>query len=207
MQDSVNWGVIVPDAPPGQPAKAKAAVTMRNTGTELLVISEVRPGCGCTTAPIDNDSLQPGEETVMNVTLNLPLANGPIEKIVTVRCNDSEQPARILYLSADVQRPLQLSSSFIPFDKGKVGEPIRGIMTFNVQGTEPIAVTAHSEQTGVKIVSPMPFIIEPGTSGGLEISYTTKNVGPFTVKVHFTTDQNGYEKFDLSGYGVADPAD
>ena len=120
VQDSVDWGVVVPDAPPGEPAKVRAAVTVRNVGTNVLAITEVRPGCGCTTAPIEKDSLGPNEETVINVTLNLPLANGPIKKSVTISSNDPEHPTKALYLVADVQRPLQMSSSFIPFNKGAV---------------------------------------------------------------------------------------
>lgn len=206
VQDTVDWGVVVPDAPPGEPAKVRAAVSVRNIGTEVLKITEVRPGCGCTTAPIERDSLGPGEETVIDVTLNLPLANGPITKSVTITSNDPERSTRALYLVADVQRPLQLSSSFIPFNKGAVGDTIQGALTFSVQGERPITVKARADQSDVVILSPIPLVMQPGGDTSLKVGFIAKRPGPFTVKVHFETDQNGYESFDLTGYGVADPA-
>ncbi len=206
VQDTVNWGVVVPDAPPGEPAKVEAAVVVKNAGSSTLKITEVRPGCGCTTAPIQKDSLGPGEETVIDVTLNLPLANGPITKSVTISSNDPDHPTKALYLVADVQRPLQMSSSFIPFNKGAVGDTILGALTFNVQGKKPITVTARADQSDVLILSPMPLVMQPGGDTSLKVGYVARRPGPFTVKVHFESDQNGYESFDLTGYGVADPA-
>jgi len=207
VQDSVDWGVVVPDAPLGETAKVYADVKLKNVGTETLRISEVRPGCGCTSAPIEKDTLAPGEETKISVTLNLPLANGPIHKVITVQSNDPKGPARILNLVADVQRPLQLSSSFIPFNQGKVGEWISGFVTFTVQGDHPITINARVDQSNAKVVTPMPYVVQPGSNAVVEVAVRPSNQGTFQVKVHFKTDQNGYESFDLSGYGVADPAE
>ncbi len=204
MQDSVDWGQIVPDVPPGQVAKVFAEVKLKNTGDSVLNILEVRPGCGCTSAPLDEDLLQPGEETTMRVTLNLPLSNGPLNKRITIRSNDPVQGTRLLHLHATVQRPLQLSSSFIPFNKGKVGEAIEGVVSFTVYGKNSVRITAVAEREGLTVTTPMPLVVEPGETGKLSVTYTPDNPGPFTVDVSVSTSLKGYDSFDLKGYGSAD---
>lgn len=207
MQDTVNWGVVVPDVPPGETAKVVAQVNLRNTGTELLRILEVRPSCGCTTAPVATDTLQPGEETTIDVSMNLPIGNGVMHKTLTVRTNAATNPVRVVDLIVDVQRPLQLSSSFIPFNRGTVGKPIEGAVQFTASGTKKIEITATPSQSNVTILTPMPLIVEPGTTADLRVAITPKNVGPFEASVRFTTNVSGYEKFELRGYGSADPAE
>ena len=205
MQDSVDWGQVVPDVPPGQVAKVYADVKLKNTGDSVLTINEVRPGCGCTSAPLDKDVLNPGEETTMRVTLNLPLSNGVLNKRITIRSNDPDKSTRLLHLHASVQRPLQLSSSFIPFNKGKVGEAIEGVVSFTVYGKASVRVTAVAEQDGVSVATPMPLVIESGETGELTVTYTPQEPGPFTIEVAVSTTLKGYDSFSLTGYGAADP--
>jgi hypothetical protein len=206
MQDTVNWGVVVPDVPPGETAKVAAQITLRNTGTELLRILEVRPSCGCTTAPVATDSLEPGGETTIDVSMNLPIGNGIMHKTLTVRTNAAVNPVRVVDLLVDVQRPLQLSSSFIPFNRGTVGSPIEGAVQFTASGTKKIEIRATPSQSNVQILTPMPLVVEPGTTATLRVAITPKNVGPFEASVRFTTNVSGYEKFELRGYGSADAA-
>lgn len=207
MQDTLNWGTVVPDVPMGETAKVTARVKLRNSGDALLRILEVRPGCGCTTAPIERDSLEPGEETYIDVALNLPLGNGQMHKTITIQSNDKAAPSRVLHLLVDVQRPFQLSSSFIPFNRGKVGDSIIGAISFVVSGDKPVEVRATSLQSNVEIVTPMPLIVQPNTTAEVRVAIVPKNVGPFEAMVRFTTTVSGYEKFELRGYGTADPAE
>ena len=179
--------------------------TLKNEGDDVLEITNVRPGCGCTTAPLDKMRLEPGEQTTMHVTLNLPLSNGRLKKRITLRSNDPVQGARLLYLLAEMQRPLQLSSSFIPFNRGTVGETIEGVVTFKVFGKRTVKLTAVASQDGVVIVSPMPIVVEPGEPQDLVVTYTPTKEGPFNIEVKVSTSLKGYDTFDLRGYGSADP--
>lgn len=204
VQDTVDWGLVVPDAPPGQTSKVSAEVEIKNVGDETLRISEVLPGCGCTTAPLDEMVLEAGRGTTMHVTLNLPLSNGRLVKRITIQSNDESAEARVVWLIADVQRPLQASSSFIPFDKGVVGQPIEGVISFKVFGKTPVSIEASPESEGIKIITPMPLTIEPNSSADLTVEYTPTEAGPFTVGVAVKTSLEGYSSFSFKGYGSAD---
>ena len=54
--DTYNWGKVKPGKNP-----LKATILVRNIGNEELHITQVRPGCGCTTAPLDKDKLKQGD--------------------------------------------------------------------------------------------------------------------------------------------------
>lgn len=205
LQDTVNWGKIVPEVVLGEPSQVTSDVKLKNSGTAMLHIRKVETSCGCTSAPLDKDSLAPGEETMMRITLNLPHANGPLAKTVTVLSDDPKAPSQVLHLLADVQRPFQLSSSFIPFNKGKVGDAIEGVVTFTSNGKVPVTVTCKSTSSGLVILTPMPLVIQPGTSADLKVTFTSKTPGAFSAQVYVKTDMKGYETFDLMGYGMVDP--
>lgn len=205
MQDTVDWGIVVPEGGPDSVATVSANVVLKNNGTEILRISEVRPGCGCTTAPLDKDSLVFGEETTMRIKLNLPSHNGPVHKVITVSSNDPVNPQKVLHLVANVQRPLQMSSSFIPFNKGKVGKPVEGKITFTYKGKESVVLRATSQDPNFVILTTMPVILNPDVPQDLIVTHTPKQSGAFRAQFTIETNLKGYEKFTVHGYGNADP--
>lgn len=205
MQDTVNWGVVIPEGDPGATASVSADVKLSNGGSEMLRITEVRPSCGCTTAPLDKDSLARGEETTMRIKLNLPSHNGLVQKTITVSSNDPMNPQKVLHLIADVQRPLQMSSSFVPFNRGKVGSSIEGSITFTVKGKESVTIRATSADAGFVIETPMPINLKSGESAEMKITHKPTKTGSFKGQFEIETNLKGYEKMTIYGYGSADP--
>ena len=204
VQDTINWGKVVPEAPPGETAKLTKEITLKNVGNKMLRISEVRPSCGCTSAPLDKDSLKPGESTTMRITLNLPLSNGSISKYITIRSNDQADPVKTLTLMANVQRPLQMSSAFIPFNQAKIGKPAVGAVTLSSFTKKKVDVKVTTKDSGLKILTPK-LTIPAGGSADIKVEYMGKKEGPFTVEIDVTTTLAGYEKFTVKGYGAIDP--
>lgn len=87
---------------------AKATYELKNTGTLDLVISYAFTSCGCTVAPIKEDTtLKPGATYPMEVTYD-PNFYGPdyelgvIEKTITLISNDSSKPFYKVKLKATV---------------------------------------------------------------------------------------------------------
>lgn len=205
MQDTVNWGTVIPEGDPGAIASVSADIRLKNGGGEILRITEVRPGCGCTTAPLDKDSLASGEETTMRIKLNLPTHNGLVQKTITVSSNDPMNPQKVLHLIADVQRPLQMSASFVAFNHGKVGNSIDGTVTFTVKGKNSVTLRVTSLDAGFIIKTPMPITLQDGESAELTVTHKPTKSGSFRAQFEVETNLKGYEKMTIYGYGVADP--
>lgn len=207
IQNEVDWGVVTPSGPLTEKQSVKARVPIKNTGDSVLIISSVRVQCGCTSAPIEKDTLAPGQETAINITLDLPTGSGSLSKYVTVFSNDPEG-AHVLRLKVNVQRPIQLASSFLAFDRGGVGQETKAIINVTVNADTTVSINASTQSKGLQIVSPMPVVLTKGESADIVFRYVPTKAGSFQVEAVLTTNLPGYERIELSGYGAvqSDPA-
>ncbi len=204
VQDTVNWGRIVPKTKGQQPAEVFSEVIIRNTGNETLVINDIRTSCGCTDAPVDAKEIPPGGSTTMRVGFRLPETSGPVSKHIDISSNDPLVPEKTITLYADVQHPFQVSSTIIPFNRGAVGDTILGAVTLTTHGTDAINVKLLSFNEKVILYSPSEFTLSPGSLHELRVGYIANKPGAFSIQLMVTTDLPGYESFNLSGYGFAD---
>jgi hypothetical protein len=89
----------------GTVAKGKVIETVfvvKNTGGSDLVISDARPGCGCTVASFDK-VVKPGTEGKITTTVDTKSFSGPISKSLLVLSNDPDRPQVNLFIKATVK--------------------------------------------------------------------------------------------------------
>jgi hypothetical protein len=202
-----DWGRVIPKANTGEQPKVTAELEFVNMGTEPLVMTEVRPSCGCTSAPLDKDTLAPGEKTLLRVSLNLPQQNGPIEKWITVRTNEPEnQNVHLLALRADVQRPIQMSQAYLAFNSVALGDETEAVLSLSTILDEAVAIDLVEHSPGLRFANAFPLIVEPGTPATLHVLYRPDTVGPFRAEVVLATSIEGYERITIAGFGRADAA-
>ena len=102
IQDYWNFGsiplnaVVVHDFP------------IKNEGTDTLVITAVKPTCGCTTAPLESDKIAPGEVTNLHVQLNTRKLNGLVRKSINIECSDPINPYMRISFKAVINDPKQV---------------------------------------------------------------------------------------------------
>lgn len=65
--------------------------SFKNTGTEPLILQNVRSSCGCTIPSWPKEAIAPGESNSIVVKYDTRRI-GPISKTITVMSNGSEQP-------------------------------------------------------------------------------------------------------------------
>lgn len=95
--NTYSWGKVKPK---NNPLNAK--IKIFNRGTDTLKITGVKPGCGCTTAPLDKYNIPPGDYATLAVTLNLGSYKGPVTKSISITCNDPANTSLYLFISAEV---------------------------------------------------------------------------------------------------------
>ncbi len=205
MQNEQDWGTIVPRGELHSKQSVTAQIPLRNTGDSTLVITGVRVQCGCTHAPLRDTVLAPGASTVMDLKLDLPTGSGVVQKYVTVYSTDPAG-AHVLRVKVNVERPIQLSSSFLAFDKTRVGVASRAVLsvTMNADTTATVNITAATP--GLAVVTPMPITLTKGASADIEFRYTPTTEGGFSVTAILSASLPGYQLVEISGYGAADPA-
>ncbi len=76
--------------------------TVKNTGDKPLIISEVKPSCGCTTPEWSKDPILPGKEAKIKVGYNTGI-KGPFNKLIEVYSNDPQNSRSVLYIKGNVE--------------------------------------------------------------------------------------------------------
>lgn len=90
----------------------KHAFVLNNGGDEPLLISQVRPSCGCTVVSFDS-VIAPGSTGTIRATMDVSSLSGPVQKSLTVLSNDPAQPSLKLTLCATIIPLIDPSTRYI----------------------------------------------------------------------------------------------
>jgi hypothetical protein len=95
--DTQDWGKVRPEQTP-----LNAKIKLFNRGEDTLIISKVKVGCGCTAAPLDRDSIEPGGYATLDVTLNPGQTPKVVHKIIELYTNDPNNEKFVLHLKCEI---------------------------------------------------------------------------------------------------------
>ncbi|MFN8361513.1 MAG: DUF1573 domain-containing protein [Candidatus Kapaibacterium sp.] len=195
--DTHDWGKVSPKESP-----LKATIKIKNVGTELLKITDVHPGCGCTkTAELDKKELKPGEIATTELSLNVGQTTGDLTKSVTITSNDAANPTKILYLKANVVRPLQLSTQYLVFNDLKVGLQSEAKLVIKNTSPNDITISDFEATNGLSINFKKPVVIKSGSEAELIAHVTPKEKGYFNGMVKMKTTTPDIPTLDITAYG------
>lgn len=203
--DTYNWGDVKLSEGP-----LKATVKLKNTGNEELIIQNVKPSCGCTTAPLDKDRLKPGETAKVDITLKIS-HGGPISKNIRVASNDPNVPNKNLTIKANVIEMLKIEpTSYIRFQELQVGkESMASLSLFN-NDKIPMKVKKSDIEPSYMIVNFVTAkgevlnneaVIAPGQKIDVRVKVTPQASGYFKSKINLTSDHPDHKSIEISGYG------
>ena len=200
--DTHDWGKVKPKDDP-----LKATIKIKNEGNELLKISDVRPGCGCTTAPLDKKELNPGEIASMDVTLKLGATSGMMTKSITINSNDPQSATKVLYLKADVVRPIQiLPTQYFSFGEMTVGTKSEAKLIIKNTSTQDIVLSDFESLAGITLNLTKPTTIPGGGEVELIAKVTPNDKGYFNGVVKMKTNHPDYASLDIIAYGNVKPS-
>jgi hypothetical protein len=95
--------------------------TIMNTGDDTLRISEVKPGCSCTTAPIHKQILAPGDSTTVELIFDTKVSRGRTNKNAQIISNDPVNGSERIDFSCQVYadsgyfRPVKVDPHWLVF--------------------------------------------------------------------------------------------
>lgn len=197
--DTYDWGKI--SAP--KEGHLEATIKIKNVGTELLKLLEIKPGCGCTKTDPDKTELKPGEVSTMGVTLNIsPMQSGQLIKNITVRSNTpGADSTKYLFLKADIIRKVQLSPMmYFAFVNPFVGKEMTARLEVVNNDTKDLVVSDFQVDNDMKLNVSGTRTIKAGEKLELELQATPKMKGPFNGQVKFKTTSEENPEFVISAY-------
>lgn len=199
-----DWGIVKAGA---NPEPLKATVTIRNAGDEVLIISQVKPTCGCTTAPISKDTLKPKETATLDITLKVS-HSGAVSKTIKIYANDVDEKKPHYYvLKAHLKQDVDVSPQYFIFGQMEVGR----------EGKASIEIVNNSDKD-IKIKD---FEMQPPTfqlnldknqtikaHESLKVigSYKPEKPGHFNCSVIFKTSHPDFGEVRVNGWGKVEPS-
>ncbi len=194
--NTYDWGVVGPKQSP-----LEAEVYLKNVGDKELIISKVKPGCGCTTAPLEKDRLQPGEKTKIDVTLRVNNSSGPIQKSITITSNDVENAKTILYLKANINRPIQVSPRYLYFNDMETGQKATANVTIRNTSKRDVKLSDIVTDSGVTLNIGKTATLKAGGSLDVVATVVPQKKGYFSATITMNSDHPEYDKVEVKGYG------
>lgn len=82
--------------------KVQHIYEITNTGTNPLVISEVKPGCGCTVPDFTKEPILPGKKGKITLHFDSSNFDGNVQKYADVYANVDKSPIKLTF-SANIQ--------------------------------------------------------------------------------------------------------
>ena len=100
-----------------------ATYPFTNTGTQTLVITRMKAGCGCTTPVADKTVIQPGEQGTITVTFDPRGKQRKQDKKVTIYTNSPVNPETSVWIRSIVKPFIEVDNKFLSLEEMKMGEP------------------------------------------------------------------------------------
>ena len=97
----------------------KHTFQIKNTGSEVLKITKVKPACGCTKKGKHPDEIAPGQTGEFSFGLNTKKLHGNFTKAITVSTNDPAHESLTLKLVGEVQHFVEVTPSAATFGRLK----------------------------------------------------------------------------------------
>jgi hypothetical protein len=100
--------------------KAETTITIKNTGTAVLKIDQVKSSCGCTVAQTDKKELAPGETEDIRITYNTKKNAENVSQKIRIMTNDPDSPTTEVEVKGHV-KPLIKIDGVKGLDMGSLG--------------------------------------------------------------------------------------
>lgn len=196
--DSYDWGTVKPTQDP-----LKAKIKIKNSGNEILKITEVKPGCGCTTAPLDKNELKPGEEASLDVTLRIAGYSGNVVKSIRIASNDPANPNKYLYLKANVFHPISITPiSYFAFSEMTVGQEATAKVTLKNNTTQDITITdVEVVPDNLSVNLPKKLVLKANESYDVIAKFIPDKKGYFNCSIKMKTSNPDQKEIVIPGYG------
>lgn len=121
--------------------------TLRNDGDQELVITNVRPSCGCTAALASSDRVPPGGEATVTGEVKSATLQDRIAKTVTVESNDPTTPRLTLTVTGVVDVPFHVEPQYLHFGQVREGTGAEQTVTLTVNDPAKLPVTIEKIET------------------------------------------------------------
>jgi hypothetical protein len=175
---------------------------LHSTGSDTLKILQVIPGCGCTKAPLEKETLAPGDSTRLEVTFSSKRYQGQITKQPRIQTNVGPPDMTVKFTTNIVRRPDSTFPVLIkPYklDLTQQGDKVRDEIRFTIQNISdqalsPSMVTSRPDLWTLEL----PTRISAGQTAEAVLKLTLEGIGQeFEKSFTFELSDESHSRFTV----------
>ena len=182
-------------------ATTKKLLTIRNVGTDTLIISNVSASCGCTGTLMSSDRIAPNDTGTLAITFNSRKISGEVEKSVTLNTNDTTQTLVRILFKAKVTQLLKYEPEYLTF-RGAVSSLIRQSVMITNTTSEAFQIVSAQSKSNLLSVDIRKAKIKPGESGEVECTFLSNEEGTFNGNIEITLDHPKVQILDVRYFAL-----
>jgi hypothetical protein len=185
-------------------AMAERRMTLKNSGSDTLIISRVDVSCGCTGTMVSQDHIAPGDTGSLLITFNSKNFRGSVHKTVTISSNDPAQPQALIQFEGTVVENVVVTPEYLWFQDAEVGATNTRTLTIRNEGKDPLRLkTFSSDLKGLTLKLPFDPL-QPGASIQLPVDFTPIEATPVLAeRMTITTSDPMQHDLVIAVYGNA----
>lgn len=197
---SFDFGTILRGAQVERPA------TLKNIGTDTLVLGNVEASCGCTAAVVSSTRIPPGQQGTLLIKFNSKNFTGPVHKTVTVNSNSSDSPRLVIEFVATIVEEIGLTPQNFWFKDAQVGKQNTVTVALKNGGKDTLRVTAFRTSVPDFSLNVPSGPIAPGKTFEVVATFAPKAAIPLiTDQVFLETTNPRQPTVAIPVYGNAKP--
>jgi hypothetical protein len=181
--------------------KVTHQLTLRNTGTDTLIISDVSAGCGCTGTLMSSSHIPPAGSGILSISFNSARLAGPTQKVVTLNTNDTSHAHVRITFNANVIKSLTIVPEYLVF-RTSVDSPSTEEVTITNTGSTPIRIlsaTSSLDRLSVKMSTDR---IDPGKESLLTCLLAPGREGLVNGSITIVTDRPRASTLSVRFFGL-----
>ena len=207
LKPKIQWQELTHDF-----GKVKANEPLRcdfiftNTGSAVLELTDVRPGCGCTTAGQWDRKVEPGKTGKIPIQFNPGSPSGTVTKSISVTCNDPTQNVQTLQVKATIWKPVDVNPAYVYF-MGVEGEVTNDTKVVKITNNLEESLTLEPPQVNNPNFKTELKTLKPGKEFELSVVYspTTTGAPPQSV-ITMKTSSTNMPIMSVTAYAMPQPA-
>ncbi len=178
-------------------SKAEKIVTIKNSGKDTLVITNVRASCGCTATLLSDKVLPPKKTATLNIGFDSKGFDGKVHKTVTITSNDATNPNLQISFTANIVSLLKFDPPYIYFQQLRPDSVATQVINVRNTTQEPVEIKSiQSKITGLS-VNIMQRKLMPQESTQINVTFTAISEGILQGDVIFNTNNKKQSQIPL----------
>lgn len=168
--------------------KVQKVISLINSGSDSLFITDVAAACGCTAAMLSNSRIAPQDSGILSITFDVSRFNGWVEKTVGFRTNDPAQPYISIAFTANIIRILEVDPEYIMFAHAKVDSVMTEEITFKNISTTAIRFLSVTTSSDIVTADIGNKAIPPNQEATATCVLHPRGAGTYKGNIEFKTD-------------------